>query len=96
VFDPKAWTETGAFRALKDAPLCVAGWAGGKRLAPGSRDVDYVAVGDVGGHVHFLKVIDTTDGEKAERPGVGRALREALEREGRAQARVGDVPVLRV
>ena len=25
VFDPKAWTETGAFRALKDAPLCVAG-----------------------------------------------------------------------
>ena len=71
VFDPKAWSETGAFRALKDAPLCVAGWAGGKRLAPGARDVDYVAVGDVGGHVHFLKVIDTTDGEKAERPGVG-------------------------
>ena len=71
VFDPKAWTETGAFRALKDAPLCVAGWAGGKRMAPGARDVDYVAVGDVGGHVHFLRVIDTTDGEKAERPGVG-------------------------
>ena len=71
VFDPKAWSETGAFRALKDAPLCVAGWAGGKRLAPNKRDVDYVAVGDVGGHVHFLRVIDTTDGEKAERPGVG-------------------------
>ena len=71
VFDPKAWTETGAYRALKDAPLCVAGWAGGKRLAPGARDVDHVAVGDVAGHVHFLRVVDTTDGEKAERPGVG-------------------------
>ena len=71
VFDPKAWTETGAYRALKDAPLCVAGWAGGKRLAPGARDVDHVAVGDVAGHVHFLRVIDTTDGEKAERPGCG-------------------------
>ena len=71
VFDPKAWTETGAYRALKDAPLCVAGWAGGKRLAPGARDVDHVAVGDVAGHVNFLRVVDTTDGEKAERPGVG-------------------------
>ena len=43
----------------------------GKRLAPGARDVDHVAVGDVAGHVNFLRVVDTTDGEKAERPGVG-------------------------
>ena len=71
VFDPKAWTETGAYRAFEDAPLCVAGWPGGKRLAPGARDVDHVAVGDVAGHVHFLRVIDTTHSEKAERPGSG-------------------------
>ena len=38
---------------------------------PGARDVDHVAVGDVAGHVNFLRVVDTTDGEKAERPGVG-------------------------
>ena len=69
VFDPKNWTQSGAYRALKDAPLCITGWAGGKRAAPHARDVDHLAVGDVGGNVHFLKVIDTTDGEKAERPG---------------------------
>ena len=73
VFDPKAWTEVGAYRALRCAPLCVAGWAGGKRLGPHSRDFDFLAVGDVAGHVHLLKVIDTTDGEKADRP--GRAVR---------------------
>ena len=33
--------------------------------------MDHVAVGDVAGHVNFLRVVDTTDGEKAERPGVG-------------------------
>ena len=38
-------------------------------MARHGKDVDHVAVGDVGGNVHFLKVVDTTDGEKAERPG---------------------------
>ena len=66
VYETKGWTESGASRSFDHAPLCLAAFAGGRRVAPGARDVDHLIVGDDGGALHLLDVIDLTDGEKAE------------------------------
>ena len=68
VYETKGWTEAGSFRSFDFAPLCCAAWEGGRGIAEHSRDADHLVVGDDGGLLHALTVIDMTDGEKAENP----------------------------
>lgn len=64
IFEPLDMHEVGIYVDLDSAPLCVNTWAGGRRVGPQGRDMDYMVVGDDGGYVHALRVIDKTDSEK--------------------------------
>ena len=68
VYETKGWTEAGSYRSFEFAPLCCAAWEGGRGIAEHSKDADHLVVGDDGGFLHALTVIDMTDGEKAEDP----------------------------
>ena len=68
VYETKGWTEAGSYRSF-DPRRCVArAREGGRGIAEHSKDADHLVVGDDGGFLHALTVIDMTDGEKAEDP----------------------------
>ena len=66
VYETKGWTA-GSYRSFDFAPLCCAAWEGGRHRRT-LQGADHHVVGDDGGLLHALTVIDMTDGEKAENP----------------------------